>query len=189
MKFESKRLNIFGGMLQIQLPINLISDAEKIQKDINAGKSYVIDISRKRQKRSLDANAFLWACLADMAAKLHTSKDELYLQMLERYGRFTHIICTPAAVDRVRREFKTVRVLGEVTVNGKQGIQMQVYYGSSDYDSKEFSILLDGVLSEAKEMGLEYISEADKALMLEEWGKKNGNEVGKSGDHKAAGNA
>lgn len=45
--------------------------------------------------------------------------------------------------------------------------------GSSTYNSKEFSVLLDGVISEAKEIGVEYISEADKALILSVWGRKN----------------
>lgn len=111
--------------------------------------------------------------LGDMAAVLHTSKDELYLQMLERYGVFTHVIVKPNVVERVKAEWRTVRVLGEVTVNGQTGIQLQCYFGSSTYNSKEFSVLLDGVISEAKEIGVEYISEADKALILSEWGAKN----------------
>lgn len=173
MKFDCKQLNIFGKLLQIPLPESVLTSAETLLQEIKDGKEVTVEVKLKRRHRSLDANAALWAMLGDMAAVLHTSKDELYLQMLERYGVFAHYIVHPGAVDRIKREFKTVRVLGEVTVNGKTGVQVQVYYGSSTYDSKEFSVLLDGVISEAKEIGVEYISEADKALMLSEWGAKN----------------
>lgn len=172
MKFDCKQVNIFGKLLQIPLPDSVLTAAETLLQAIKDGKEVTVEIKVKRKHRSLDANAFLWQVLSDMAARLHTSKDELYLMMLERYGVFAHYIVHPGAVDRVKREFKTVRVLGEVTVNGKTGVQVQVYYGSSNYNTKEFSVLLDGVLSEAKDIGLEYISEADKALMLEERGNK-----------------
>lgn len=172
MKFDVKQLNTFGNLIQIPLPSQEQPEADKLMKAAADGKEITVEIKVKRKHRSLDANAFLWQVLSDMAARLHTSKDELYLMMLERYGVFAHYIVHPGAVDRVKREFKTVRVLGEVTVNGKTGVQVQVYYGSSNYNTKEFSVLLDGVLSEAKDIGLECISEADKALMLEEWGNK-----------------
>ena len=37
--------------------------------------------------------------LEEIAAKIGSCKDEVYLQMLERYGVFTHIIVKPQAVD------------------------------------------------------------------------------------------
>lgn len=175
MKFDCKQINIFGKLLQIPLPENVLTDAETLLQAIKDGKEVTVEVKLKRRHRSLDANAALCAMLGDMAAVLHTSKDELYLQMLERYGVFTHVIVKPNVVERVKAEWRTVRVLGEVTVNGQTGIQLQCYFGSSTYNSKEFSVLLDGVISEAKEIGVEYISEADKALMLSEWGLKSEN--------------
>lgn len=157
----------------MDFPKYCIEELQKLKKAAENGKTLTVEIKVKRKRRSLDANAFLWEVLADMAAKLKTSKDELYLIMLERYGVFDHYIVKPVAVDRVKRQYKVVRDLGKVTVNGVTGIQLQVYPGSSTYDSKEFSVLLDGVLSEAKEMGLHYINDADKALLLEDWGKKS----------------
>ena len=130
------------------------------------------EIKKYRNKRSLDANAALWKMLGEMAAALKTSKDELYLEMLKRYGTFTHVIVKPCAVEKFMREYKTAVSLGEVTVNGQTGVQLQCYFGSSTMDSKEFSVLLDGVISEAKELGIQFISRADRDLMLKEWGAK-----------------
>ena len=106
-----------------------------------------------------------------IAEVLHTTKDEVYLEMLSRYGVFTHIIVKPNVVDRVKAEWRTVRELGEVTINGKTGIQLQCFFGSSTYDSKEFSVLLDGVIHEAEELGIETLGQAEADRMIKEWGK------------------
>jgi hypothetical protein len=110
--------------------------------------------------------------LQKIAEVLHTTKDDVYLEMLSRYGVFTHIVVKPNVVDRVKAEWRTVRELGEVTINGKTGIQLQCFFGSSTYDSREFSVLLDGVISEAKELGIETLSQSEADRMIREWGKK-----------------
>jgi hypothetical protein len=141
-------------------------------KAIVANKKLIaIEVSQQKRKRSLDANGMLWAICTQIAAAIKSSKDEVYLTMLERYGVFTHIIVKAEAVERIKQEWRTCRVLGEVTVNGKTGIQIQCYYGSHLYDSKEFSVLLEGVISEAQEMGIEVVSEQDKQLLIQQWGK------------------
>lgn len=149
-----------------------ITEIAKLKEVVANGKELTVDIKQFRKKRSLDANGMLWAILNQMAEILKTSKDEVYLEMLNRYGVFTHVIVKADVVEKVKREWKTVRELGEVTVNGKIGIQLQCYFGSSTYDSKEFSTLLEGVISEAKELGIDTISESEKNALLESWGQK-----------------
>jgi hypothetical protein len=148
------------------------ADLEEMQKVVSAGKLLAVEIKQLRNKRSLDANSYFWTLLSKMADALNTSKDELYLQMLERYGVFTHIVVKPNVVEKVKREWRTVKELGEVTVNGKTGIQLQCYFGSSSYDSKEMSVLINGVVQEAKEIGIETATPADIERMKTEWGEK-----------------
>ena len=160
---------------QFTLTANITrTEALKMLEEYNGilsrGKTLDVTIKQYRKKRSLDANSMLWAILGKMAAALNTDKDELYLEVLARYGVFTHLIVKPEVVERVKREWRTVRELGEVTVNGKTGIQLQCFFGSSTYDQAEFSVLLDGVVSEAKEIGIDVITEEEKCLLLAEWG-------------------
>ena len=61
--------------------------------------------------------------------------------------------------------------MGEVTVNGKTGIQLQCYFGSSTYTTAEMATLIDGVISECKDMGIETATPAELARMMGEWGK------------------
>lgn len=131
-----------------------------------------IEAKKHREKRSLDANAYLWVLLQEMADKLETSKDELYIEMLGRYGVFTHIIVKEKAVNRFMEEYRLVKDLGEITVKGKTGHQLQCYFGSSTYDSKEFLVLLNGVVNEAKTIGITTLDELELQAMYDEWGKK-----------------
>lgn len=112
------------------------------------------DITLHRDKRSLDANGMLWVCLQEIAQALHTDKWSVYLTMLKRYGKFSYVIVHPSAVEAMKKQWRELEEVGEVDVNGKKGIQLLCYYGSSTYDSKEFSVLLDGVITEMREMGL-----------------------------------
>ena len=123
-----------------------------------------------REKRSLDANAYLWVLLQKLAEVLQTDKWSVYLQMLKRYGQFTYIVVKPGAVEAVKKQWRECEEIGEIDVNGTKAVQMLCYYGSSTYDTKDFSILLDGVISECKELGIETMSPAELQRIKERWG-------------------
>jgi len=122
-----------------------------------------------RQKRSLDANALLWVMLQSIATTLRADKWQIYLQMLKRYGKYTYICVKPSVVEAVKQQWRECEELGEVSINGQPAIQMLCYFGSSTYNTKEFSVLLDGVISEMKEMGLDTPTSEDMKRSLEQW--------------------
>jgi hypothetical protein len=162
------RLNVDGSvelLLTVQGDKGYLSE---LVKRVNE-KPHTVEIEPLKRKRSLDANAYLWVLMGKMAEVLKTSKDEVYLEMLDRYGIFTHIVVKPNMVEKVKAEWKIVRELGEVTINGKVGIQLQCYFGSSTYNQKEFAHLLDGTISEAKEIGVDTASQAETERMIREW--------------------
>jgi hypothetical protein len=129
-----------------------------------------------RQKRSLDANGLLWHCLGEIASSLNADKWDIYLQMLKRYGKYTYICVKPNMVDSVRSQWRESEVIGEVNINGSEAVQMLCYFGSSTYNTKEFSVLLEGVISEMQEMGLVAPLSQDMKRALEEWERKTQNE-------------
>ena len=159
------------GML-IEIPFSQHHLLDKLKVIVDKDVDKILDIKVKREKRSLDANSALWLMLNKMAIKLRTTKDELYLDMLDRYGVFTHVVVKPEAVKRVMQEWRTVRELGKVTINGKTGIQLQCFYGSSQYNKEEFSTLLNGVIDEAKEIGIDFYTKEELNSMIMNWGEK-----------------
>lgn len=112
------------------------------------------------KKRSKDANGLLWACLGEMAAALRTDKWDLYLSLLKQYGKYTYIVVKEEAAEAVKRQWRESEIIGAIEMkdaNGNQipAVQMLCYYGSSTYNSQEFSVLLDGVKYEMEQAGLE----------------------------------
>lgn len=129
---------------------------------------------RHKERRSLDANGMLWACLSDIAKAMTPPADkwDVYLMMLKRYGKFTYICVKPAVVDAVKAQWRECEVVGEVDINGQKAVQMLCYFGSSTMDTKEFSVLLDGVVSEMQEMGLTPPPSESMRRALEQWEKQ-----------------
>ena len=111
-------------------------------------------IQKVTKKRGLDANALSWTLIDRLAAAFHTSRDEIYDLMLERYGVATYVVVKPNEADRILEMFGHGRKLGDITINNKQGTQLQIFIGSSHYNKSEFANYLQGIISECESMGL-----------------------------------
>ena len=167
-KLKSVSKNWISRKWEVTFEIN-----EDITASIDKIRDKMLNLTAKihREKRSLDANAYAWVLMQKIAEAIHTDTWSVYLMMLERYSPvFTHIIVRPEAVERVMGEWRTVKVLGPIQVNGSSGIQLQCYFGSSTFDSKEMASFIDGIVSECKEMGIETLPPDEIERMRREWG-------------------
>jgi len=172
MKFKANSVSkstLDNGAIEIRLVAtdrqNVIYGFTSI-KDL---KELSVEIKKWREKRSLSANGLLWKMCYEIGCVINRSKDDVYESMIERYGVFTHIAVKENAVEMFKQQYKLVREIGGCKVNGKDGIQLQCYFGSSNYDTKQFSHLLDGVLNEAKDLDIETITPQEKALLMENY--------------------
>lgn len=138
-----------------------------------------IEVKKHRKSRSLDANAMLWACLGEIAKVLRVDKWSVYLMMLKRYGEYTYILVKPNVVEAMKSQWRECEVVGETVINGKKAVQMLCYFGSSTYNSKEFSVLLDGVVSEMQELGLQPPPSGDMKRSIEALERKERRTNGK----------
>ena len=111
-----------------------------------------IRIDRYREKRSLNANNYAWKLITEIANETRQSKDEVYLKMLKRYGQ-SEMISVVEHVP-VQYYFKYYEEAGESTLKGKLFKHYRVYKGSSEFDTKEMSIFIDGIVFEAKDLGI-----------------------------------
>ena len=153
-----------------------VNESSVIENEYDKLKDCKLSIKavKHREKRSLDSNALLWHCLGEIATSLQADKWDIYLQMLKRYGKYTYICVKPNMVESVKAQWRETEVIGEVNINGSEAVQMLCYFGSSTMNSKDFSILLNGVISEMKEMGLETPLSEDIRRAMDEWEKKYG---------------
>lgn len=127
-------------------PIKLINYLS--QQDTNK----VFEVREYVEKRSLTQNAYMWTLITQLGNVLRKSKEEVYLQMLKDYGQST-IVSIVKDVD-VSKYFKYYEIIGSSELNGKQFNHLKIYKGSSEYDSKEMSILIDGVIQNCEEQNI-----------------------------------
>jgi hypothetical protein len=144
-------------------------DLQEIRRFAYNFKAGDYEIIKQRKKRSNDANALCWAVCTEIANVLRSDKDSIYVDMLRKYGQ-SDIVSVLSAIN-VKGYFKYYDEFGKGTVNGKEFTHYKVYKGSSEYDTREMSILLDGIIDEAKALDIEVISEREKSLLLEAWGQ------------------
>lgn len=158
------------GQAQITFTVNEQSALQSVDS-IKDCEKLSIKAVKHRNRRSLDSNAYAWVLMQKIAEAVNSDKWSIYLECLQKYSRsFTHVIVKPEAVDAMKELYRTSIDLGEITVNGRSGHQLQVYFGSSTFDSKEMSVFLDGIVSECKDLGIETLSDCEINRLNEMWG-------------------
>ena len=113
----------------------------------------VYEITEYHEKRSLSANAYAWVLINKIADVLRKSKEEVYFQMLKDYGQ-SEFVSVLSEID-VSGYFKYYEEYGKGHVESREFTHYKVYKGSSEFDSKEMSILIDGIVQEAKALDIE----------------------------------
>ena len=128
---------------------------------------YDIKIKKYRQKRSKNANAYAWELITKIANELRLSKEEVYLNMLKNYGQ-SELVSVLANID-VTGYFKYYEIAGKSLLNNKEFIHYKIFKGSSEYDTREMSILIDGIIHEAEQLGIATISDKELEKMKGSW--------------------
>lgn len=146
------------------------------------GVELVIDIKQCRKRRSLNANNYCWALLEKLAEVLRTDKEAVYVDMLRRYGAGESYLDDNGneckAVFSLRADIppwlvcRYYQEIGRSELNGQVFIHYRALKGSSEYDSKEMSVFLDGIVSECQEVGIPTDTPEQLARYKDLWGEK-----------------
>ena len=150
-------------------PDKVVKYKELLQK----GKVLDVEIKQHRNHRSLDANGYAWVIISKIADVLGSSKEDIYIEMLTRYGQREPqlISVVEEGVPAVRRATQNhCTIVGESELNGKNFVHLAILRGSSTYTTKEMSVLIDGIVSDAKDLDIETIPEEELKSLKESWG-------------------
>ena len=116
-----------------------------------------------KKKRSLDQNSYAWVLIGKIADKLRANKDDVYLTMLKRYGQGGVIKVSPKNEEAILTALKYYE-RHEKLYNDTDKYY-RIWAGSSGYNTEEMTIFVDGVISEAKEMGIQTLTPDEIAEM------------------------
>ena len=151
------------------------ADSQKARKSVleQRGCVYTAELKEHREKRSLDANAYLWILLDRLAESVGSTKEELYLTYVKERGLVRDFCLLPEDVGTVTTAWsmlgvgwKTEQV--DYAEDGDRVI-IRAYYGSSTYNTKQMSRLIDSVVEDCKALGIETLPPEKLEAMKEEW--------------------
>lgn len=140
---------------------------ELIQWLLNQEPEKQFEIKEYKKKRSLNANAYAWALITKIANVIRISKEECYFNMLKHYGQ-SEIISVLSEID-ISGYVKYYEPIGHAFLQGKNFTHYKIYKGSSEYDTKEMSILIDGIVQECRNLNIETMPEQEIARLIEIW--------------------
>lgn len=151
----------------IELDGDLRPDYEKLREtDVS------VDLKKFRKKRSLDQNAYAWKLIGDLAAVLRVSPEDVYRNAIRDIGGNYEI--TPIRNDaleswkRIWQSHGIGWVCEEIGASKLDGYtNVRNFFGSSTYDSAQMSRLLDVIIRECKEQGVEHLTPMELARL--EW--------------------
>lgn len=146
----------------------------QIYDDLKSAENLSIKIGKFKQKRSLDANAYCWVMISKLAEKLNIPKTDIYRAAIREIGGNSDIVCVQdKAVDSLCDGWER-NGIGWQTETMPSKIEgctnVVLYYGSSTYDKAQMSRLINNIVEECRQLGIETKSEAEVNSLLRQWG-------------------
>jgi hypothetical protein len=136
----------------------LVGNAEQIIHWLfNQEKDKLFEIKENSKHRTLTQNAYAWSLINELANKLNISKEDMYLKMLKDYGQST-ILSIKQEID-ISGFFKYYEIIGESELNGKIFTHYKIFKGSSQFNTKEMTIFLNGIIQECESVGIPTLTE------------------------------
>lgn len=142
------------------------------------------DVKKHTKKRSLSANGYYWTIIGQMADALRMAKPEVHNRMLRAYGQAQGIdgrLVTVTIPDTEKAEREAlmaesyhIRPTSQVKL-GTKGQMFRTYVllkGSHELNTKEFSVLLDGTIREAEQLGIETLTPAELEVLYAQHSQK-----------------
>lgn len=169
-----RNLKLEAGKAIIDIPFNQIGHLFRFVRT-KKDREYVLIIKEHKKKRSQDANAKLWALLSDLSEKLHIPPEEIYQGYIPDVGgNFWIAPVKPEDIPERTEDWCRGHIgrmtddMGPCMSKDLQGYHnLKFYRGSSEYDSATFSRLLELVIQDCRQLGIETLSEREKSLLLE----------------------
>ncbi len=182
MKFMAKIKDVgrtLGGDFTVTLESPQINPGAAME--LSGMERLDVEIKKHRNKRSLDANAYYWTLVGKIGSVTGASKNHVHNVMLDRYGELDRMpdgglipFCIRDDIDYLEFPYPHLKPTQKTLAKGDKLYRW--YYqikGSSEYDTREMSRLIDGLISECKEMGIETLPPQELERMMASYGKKH----------------
>ncbi|MEG2120287.1 MAG: hypothetical protein RRY53_08000 [Pseudoflavonifractor sp.] len=139
------------------------------------GKLWDVTAEPHKTRRSLDANSYFWVLAGKLGAALGISPDDLYRHYIPDVA--DNYVIIPVRDDMLTQWDKIwcgghagrmTREIGPCR-NVKGYTNVRCFMGSSDYDTKQMARLIDLIVADCKEQGVETMTPQQLDALKERW--------------------
>lgn len=130
------------------------------------------EIVKTTRKRSLDANAYCWVLCSLIAQAVGISKEKVYQDAIAEGDQYLMCSVTDEDYPSFVRAWQSRGIGWRVQTVDDAGMGVKTvfaYYGSSVYDTKAMTRLIDILIQQARNLGLETMPEEELRSLLEAW--------------------
>lgn len=169
-------MKLEGGWLMVKPEREDLGKAMQIVRN-RKRTLYDLEVKEHRKKRSLDANAYAWVLINKIADVMRIPPTEVYRQAIQDISGNSEVIpIKEEAVEQFKQAWShngigwLCRDMGKSKIQGYRNLM--VYYGSSVYDTKQMSDLIDHIVQDCKALDIETLAPDKLSLLMEEWNAK-----------------
>ena len=148
--------------------------------ELNAFRDKVLDIEIKqhREKRSTKANNLCWELCTQIGRAMTPplAKEDVYRDAIRAVGEYDQYYIKEEALDSFMETRKLLgvgwfaEVIGDAPLRG--WVEVFAYKGSSTYDTKAMSVLIDYLVDQAEQMELQIAYDLQEIEQIkEDWAR------------------
>lgn len=136
-----------------------------------AGEALTLTLSKFRQKRSLNANNYAWVLLQKLAEERGQTKEEVYREFIKQCGIFRPVTVNKEAAETLEYIWQKNGLGWVVEETGRtdESVDLLMYYGSSTYSTRQMARLLDAIVDDCKQCGIETLPPEQIEEMKRAW--------------------
>lgn len=160
--------NVEFGRVDFHMTLSGLREVLELGDKINSlvGEDVDFTVAKHYSKRSLNANSYFYVLCGKIADNQGVTKNEVHDREICRYGQYLLDSNDNIVWCLLPANAKTDEVDAVLKPTGKTETRNGVLYEwyalmkpTHLYNSREMAILIDGVVSDAKELGIEVLSE------------------------------
>lgn len=158
--------------ISLVLDTNDIDVVEQLKRENKLN----VELKKYRQKRSLDANAYCWILCDSIAKELSKdgtiiTKEQVYQDSILQIGTFEPMIWEEKNFERCKEiwQGQGLGFLVQEVSRKDKCVKVHCYYGSSTYNTKEMSLLIEIIIELAKDLNIETKPQEEIESLLRSW--------------------
>ena len=170
-------MTLFKRVFTSNQTMRLMRDLADSLGGLSPDKKYALEIKEHKEKRSLDANAYAWEIISEIAKAMGVAPNEVYRSAIKKSGGT--FVVQPVKNEALEQWSRVwckgtgwmVDILGPA--KKLEGYTVcQCWYGSSVFDTAEMSHLIDNLVQDAKALGIDTSTPEERQRYLEAWDEK-----------------